>query len=416
MALMRKHLDQLLKFVILFGFSTASGFLKVFLISAILLPNDFGLYLGVILAAGLFSYSSSLGIFDGFLVATRNNSEHDDLRGKIQSGLMFSSLLSVGLLFTGLTALANQTQIILLGELSLLFALFIFLQIRVNGLMCVAQGDNRPILYAATTGLKNIVPVLCILAVDLDFLGSIIVIEIISCLIVLILLHVTLKLNLITRLKFADTFRFIKLGAWFTVNSFLNNIYNNADKYLVGYLFGSLMLGIYGFGAQLIAVAVLMNMISSVFFLPKLVAIYTENPDRKKLFNYVTLLTISALVIGIIVFYAFMIIMPRIVSVYLPQYIVALEYIPIICVSGILIMTNQYELYFRVRSIGSSFFGLQLTTIVMSLLAFAILDYLDNDLLTFLYALALIRFLNLMFCTIFVWTDSISDTRKISNG
>lgn len=413
---MRKHLGQLVKFVILFGFSTASGLLKVFLISAILIPNDFGLYLGVILVAGLFSYSSSLGIFDAFLVAPRNSSEQDDLRDKIQSGLMFSSLLSISLLLIGLAVLANQNQFILLGELSIPSALFIFLQIRVNGLLCVVQGDNRPILYAATMGLKNILAVLCILAVNLDSLGSIILIEIISCLIVIILLHVILKLNLVSWLKFADTFKFIKLGVWFTANSFLNNIYNNADKYLVGYLFGSLMLGIYGFGAQLIAIAVLMNVIVSVFFLPKLVAIYTEKPDRKKLFRYVSLLTTSALVIGIIVFYTLMIVMPSIISVYLPQYGLALEYIPIICVSGILIMTNQYELYFRVRSIGSTFFGIQLSIILMSLIAFAILDYLDSDLLTFLYALALIRSLNLMLCVIFGWTDSISDTRNYSNG
>ena len=177
---MRKHLGQLVKFVILFGFSTASGLLKVFLISAILIPNDFGLYLGVILVAGLFSYSSSLGIFDAFLVAPRNSSEQDDLRDKIQSGLMFSSLLSISLLLIGLAVLANQNQFILLGELSIPSALFIFLQIRVNGLLCVVQGDNRPILYAATMGLKNILAVLCILAVNLDSLGSIILIEIIS--------------------------------------------------------------------------------------------------------------------------------------------------------------------------------------------------------------------------------------------
>ena len=204
---MPKYLSQLGPFILLFGFSTASGLMKIFLISVNLLPNDFGFYLGIILAAGLFSYSSSLGIFDAFLVAPRNSSEEEDLRKKIQGGLTFSSLLSVCLLTLGIVVFSYQHPS--LSDLTLPAALFIFLQIRINGLMCIAQGDNRPILYAAITGLKNILPVFCLLSFNFGSLVSIILIETISYLVVIICLHTALKINLVSWFNFTDTFKFM---------------------------------------------------------------------------------------------------------------------------------------------------------------------------------------------------------------
>lgn len=417
---MHKSLSSLIKFFFLFGFSTAVGLFKVFLISATVPPSDFGLYLGVILAASLMSYGSSFGIFDAFLVVPRNGSKPMELRTQIESTLMFSSLLSLILLLIGLAFVAYNDDLISLGDLTIPVVVFIFLQIRVNGMMCIVQGDNRPILYAIIICFKNLLPVICIGALSLISLRSIIFTEIISCIIIIILLHIKLKLNLISLLNYRAVFKFIKLGIWFTTNSFLTNIYNNCDKYLVGYLFGSLMLGLYGFMAQIVTVSIVVNMIVSVFFLPKLVTIFSKNPDRKKIFKYVSLLTLSTLVIGTIVFSILIEVLPIFVAKYLPQYIMALDYLQIVALIGILVMTNQYELYFRVRSLGGIFFGIQLITILISLFAFVVLEYIDSDLQTFLYVLASIRAINLISCVIFVITDCNSDPilepRKFSNG
>ena len=412
---MLKHIKSLFQFVSLYGASTIFGLIKVFLISVALQPNEFGIYIIIVLAASLFSYSSSIGIFDSFLVLSRKDSEIQNLKNKMLSGLTFSSVFSVFLLLCAFAFMINQNETLLIEKLILPAALFIFLQIRVNGLMCIVQGDNRPMLYAAGMGLKNIIPVFFLLAISFNSLSSIIYIELISNLIVVVLLHNFLKINLFGWVNFKDVIQCIRMGIWFTANALISNIYNNADKYLVGYLFGSLMLGIYGFGAQIIAIAIIANMIFSVYFLPKLVAFHEADQDRKKLFARVSLLTLLASSMGIILFSTFILIAPNIVINYVPKYEDVLTYIPIICLSGILIMTNQYELYFRVRSIGRTFFGIQISTIFVSLITFIVLDYFNSNLLTFLYVLALIRLLNLTVCVVLVWIDTNKHNNNIYN-
>ena len=76
---MPRNLDKLLTFVFIYGLGSASGFVKVFLISAVLNPVDFGYYLLVILTAGFVSYFSSLGIYDAFLVMPRDGPSSENL-------------------------------------------------------------------------------------------------------------------------------------------------------------------------------------------------------------------------------------------------------------------------------------------------------------------------------------------------
>ena len=147
-------------------------------------------------------------------------------------------------------------------------------------------------------------------------------------------------------------------------------------------------------------------MMISVYFLPKLVKNYADKPDRSLLFRQVFFSSIAASIFGIFIFVTLLTMLPGIITIYLPKYQPAIIYLPLICILGVLLMANQYELYFRVRSIGAQYLKIQIITLLVTLILIFSISIINRELVTVLYILIVIRICNFIYVCSTAWSDT----------
>ena len=400
-------------FVTLYGLGSILGFTKFFLISSKIDPNILGLYVLILLSVAYLSYASSIGIFDSFLVCF--SGEGITKRGLelVNTGLSVSLILSCLVsIFVGLVSL--KLKIFAETNLNVISLItFAVIQIRLNALMCILQGTGKIISYALSLIVRNIFPILLLLLVKFGIgINNILIFEIITVSALILFLHFKLKIPIfvIHSSTYIENLKYmIGLGAPFTITSVAQHIHTNIDKYFVAIFYNYTTMGIYAFVSQLVLGGTIFSGMVNVYFLPVLLREHTKKKNLTKLFFKILFLSIISFIVAILILLPVWLFGPDIIGVYFPKYVLAVEYLPLVLAVAAIIMSNQFELYFRVQKLGRLYIIIQSIGMLLTITILPLISYLYRDFSVFLLTLIFLRLMYLCICIYFSAKHSFLD-------
>lgn len=351
------------------------GLVKMLAVASELTPAHFGLYSLTVIAAGLLGYVNSLGVSDAFL--PRLNPAHATVaerRITRDSGLLFSTAMSIVM-----AAAATGAYLAIDGRfhgVAFAAALIVFLvsQNLFNVLMVEVQADGRSQTYATLLTVKSLIPILVIFAWQPgDNLLFFLVLDSI-CLIGLAL-YCMAKTAFPSFANFSvpELLSLIRQGASFTGQNAVQNLGMNADKWAIGIGLGSTQLGIYNLAAQLIVCGVAFSAMIQVYFLPQVMRSAIEHEAPIRVMRRVVRISLLSLLVSSILFAGCVVLAYPVILWFYPDYRLSIELLPIAACAGVVISSNQTDLYFRARSLGVVYLSTQIFALVTLLALYALL-------------------------------------------
>lgn len=389
---------------------------KMLAVASELTPARFGLYSLAVIAAGLLGYINSLGVSDAFLVRLNPaQSATGSRRVARDSGLLFSFAMSIVMAMAATGAyLAIDGQLHGMAFAAILIA-FLVSQNLFNVLMVEVQAEARSHAYAVLLAVKSLIPILVIVAWQPgDNLLFFLTLDV-ACLIGLAL-YCMAKTAFPSPANFSvpELRSLIRQGAPFTGQNAVQNLGMNADKWAIGIGLGSTQLGIYNLAAQLIVCGVAFAAMIQVYFLPQVMRTAIEREAPMMVLRRVVRISLASLLVSSLLFAACVALAYPVILWFYPDYRLSIDLLPIAAFAGVVISSNQTDLYFRARSLGAIYLATQIFALVTLLALYALLIATGGALWMYAAAFAGVRVLQAAVSFAAVYRDAIRSDQSLT--